>query len=76
MGGKKKKKKQKGKAPEAQPEAAGRKMPRKEFESELEKLQVELCHMQEWVKRKGLRIIVVFEGRDAAGKGGVIKRIT
>ena len=52
------------------------KMPRKEFDRELSKLQVELCHLQEWVKHKGLRMIVVFEGRDAAGKGGVIKRIT
>jgi len=52
------------------------KMPRKLFEHELEKLQIELCHLQEWVKHEGLRVIVVFEGRDAAGKGGVIKRIT
>jgi polyphosphate kinase 2 len=53
-----------------------KKISRKEFDRELRKLQVELCHLQEWVKRKGLRIVVVFEGRDAAGKGGVIKRIT
>jgi len=46
------------------------------FEKELKKLQVELVHLQEWVKYKGLRVVVVFEGRDAAGKGGVIKRIT
>jgi polyphosphate kinase 2 len=72
MPGKKKRKNRKGKAPET----AGRKMPRKEFDRELRKLQVELCHLQDWVKREGLRIIVVFEGRDAAGKGGVIKRIT
>jgi len=51
-------------------------MSRKEFEKELEKLQVELCRLQEWVVRKGLKIVVIFEGRDAAGKGGVIKRIT
>ena len=44
--------------------------------NELRKLQAELCPMQEWVKLKGLRIIVVFEGRDAAGKGGTIKAIT
>ncbi len=49
---------------------------KKEFEKELEKLQVELCRLQEWVKEKGLRVVVVFEGRDAAGKGGVIKRIS
>ena len=53
-----------------------KKLPRKVFEKELGKLQVELCHLQEHVKKEGLRIIVVFEGRDAAGKGGVIKRIT
>jgi len=49
---------------------------KKEFEKELERLQVELCRLQEWVKDKGLRVVVVFEGRDAAGKGGVIKRIS
>jgi polyphosphate kinase 2 len=49
---------------------------RKRYEKELEKLQVELCHLQNWVVAKGLRVIVVFEGRDAAGKGGSIKRIT
>jgi polyphosphate kinase len=52
------------------------KMKRKEYEKELLKLQTELCHLQEWVKLKGLRVIVVFEGRDAAGKGGTIKAIT
>jgi polyphosphate kinase 2 len=52
------------------------KLSRKVFDRELKKLQVELCHLQEWVKHKGLRVMVVFEGRDAAGKGGVIKRIT
>jgi polyphosphate kinase len=50
-------------------------MPRKVYEEELRRLQVELCKMQEWVKHEGKRIVVVFEGRDAAGKGGVIKRI-
>src|SRR5262245_38633235 len=49
---------------------------RKEYERELRSLQVELCALQEWVKEKGLRVIVVFEGRDAAGKGGTIKAIT
>jgi polyphosphate kinase 2 len=52
------------------------KMKRKQYEKELRKLQTELCHLQEWVKLKGLRVIVVFEGRDAAGKGGTIKAIT
>jgi polyphosphate kinase 2 len=49
---------------------------RKEFEKELEKLQVELVKMQEWVKASGAKVCVLFEGRDAAGKGGIIKRIT
>jgi polyphosphate kinase 2 len=52
------------------------KMKRKAYEQELRKLQVELCHLQDWVKDKGARIIVVFEGRDAAGKGGTIKAIS
>ena len=52
------------------------KLSRKEFESELEKLQVELVKMQEWVKVSGAKICVIFEGRDAAGKGGIIKRLT
>lgn len=46
------------------------------YERELEKLQLELVKLQEWVKFKGLKVVVIFEGRDAAGKGGVIKRIT
>ena len=46
------------------------------YEKELERLQVELVILQEWIKLKGLKVVVVFEGRDAAGKGGVIKRIT
>src|SRR5271168_5514485 len=49
---------------------------RKEYEKELRRLQVELCALQDWVKQKGLRIVVIFEGRDAAGKGGTIKAIT
>ncbi len=52
------------------------KMKRKDYEKELRKLQVELCHVQDWAKAKGAKIIVVFEGRDAAGKGGTIKAIT
>ena len=52
------------------------KMKRKLYEKELRKLQVELCHVQDWVKEKGLRVIILFEGRDAAGKGGTIKAIT
>ena len=49
---------------------------RKKYEKELRKLQGELCHLQDWVKHKGLRVIIIFEGRDAAGKGGTIKAIT
>jgi polyphosphate kinase 2 len=52
------------------------KMKRKAYEKELHKLQVELCRLQDWVKHKGLRAMIVFEGRDAAGKGGTIKAIT
>ena len=52
------------------------KLKRKVYENELRKLQVELCRLQDWVKYKGLRAIIVFEGRDAAGKGGTIKAIT
>jgi polyphosphate kinase 2 len=48
----------------------------KEYMKELRKLQAELCDLQEWVKKTGERIIVIFEGRDAAGKGGTIKAIT
>jgi polyphosphate kinase len=55
--------------------AGTEKLSRKAYEKQLDKLQLELCTLQEWVKRKGLRVIVVFEGRDAAGKGGTIKRI-
>ena len=51
------------------------KLKRKAYEKELHKLQVDLCNLQEWVKAKGARIIIVFEGRDAAGKGGTIKAI-
>jgi len=52
------------------------KLSNKEYEAEIFKLHAELVKLQYWVKEKGLRVIVVFEGRDAAGKGGVIKRIT
>ncbi len=50
-------------------------VPRKVYEKELDRLQVELARMQSWVREEGVRVVVVFEGRDAAGKGGVIKRI-
>jgi polyphosphate kinase 2 len=48
----------------------------KQYEAELQKLQVELIKLQAWIKEKGLKVVVLFEGRDAAGKGGTIKRIT
>ena len=51
-------------------------MKRKEYEKALRKLQVELCALQDWVKQEGVRVVVIFEGRDAAGKGGTIKAIT
>ena len=51
------------------------KLSKKRYNKELYKLQVELCRLQEWIVEKGLRVIVLFEGRDAAGKGGTIKRI-
>jgi polyphosphate kinase 2 len=52
------------------------KLSRKKYEKELEKLQVELCHLQGWVRETGARVIIVLEGRDTAGKGGLIKRMT
>lgn len=52
------------------------KLPEEYYLAELEKLQIELVRLQEWIKYKGLRVVVIFEGRDAAGKGGTIKRIT
>ncbi|WCE30272.1 polyphosphate kinase 2 [Vibrio sp. SCSIO 43137] len=52
------------------------KLDKKIYETELKNLQIELVKLQEWVKYKGLRVVVLFEGRDAAGKGGTIKRIT
>jgi len=52
------------------------KLNKKKYEKELFKLQIELCKLQDWVKEKGMRAVVIFEGRDAAGKGGIIKRIT
>jgi polyphosphate kinase len=51
-------------------------MKQKKYEAELRKLQVGLCHLQTWVKEKGLRVVIVLEGRDGAGKGGTIKAIT
>jgi len=59
--------------PEAKKET---RMKNKKYAKELRKLQAELCHLQEWVKHKGLRVIILFEGRDGAGKGGTIRAIT
>lgn len=56
--------------------ARQRKIKNDDYEKELARLQIELVKLQEWIKHEGLRIVVLFEGRDAAGKGGVIKRIT
>ena len=67
----KKEKKEKAKSAEG-----GGPMKRKEYEKELRKLQGKLCRLQEWVKHSGQRVIIVFEGRDAAGKGGTIKALT
>ena len=52
------------------------KMKRKDYERELAKLHHELVKLQHWIKDQGLRVVIVFEGRDTAGKGGIIKRIT
>src|SRR5689334_18854220 len=51
-------------------------MKRKEYEKALRALHIELCALQDWIREKGLRVVVVFEGRDTAGKGGTIKAIT
>jgi polyphosphate kinase len=53
-----------------------KKMKGKKYEKELRRLQAKLCHLQDWVKHKGLRVIIIFEGRDGAGKGGTIRAIT
>jgi polyphosphate kinase len=55
---------------------ANGKLKRKAYDKELRRLQVELCHLQAWVKETGARVIVIFEGRDGAGKGGTIRAIT
>src|SRR5438309_4752183 len=60
---------------ESQP-SGPEKMKAKKYEKELRKLQVRLCMLQDWVKHKGLRVIIIFEGRDAAGKGGTIRALT
>ena len=64
--------KNKDKAHEGKP----KKMKRKAYERELARLEVELVKLQGWIQEKGLKVAVIFEGRDTAGKGGTIKRIT
>lgn len=59
-----------------QEDGSSGRLQRKQYEKELGRLQAELCKLQDWIKYKGLRVIVVFEGRDAAGKGGTIRAIT
>ncbi|AVA26132.1 polyphosphate kinase 2 [Rhizobium sp. NXC24] len=62
---------------EGEADSGGKKKKRtKDYEKEIAKLQVELAHLQAWVKNSGARIVIIFEGRDAAGKGGTIKRLT
>lgn len=63
-------------APVAPPKRSRNKMSTREYEKELAKLNIELVKFEEWIKAQGLKVIVVFEGRDAAGKGGAIKTIT
>src|SRR5262245_28947354 len=76
----KEKKEKKEKAGETGKKNAGEEreggMKRKAYEKELLKLQGRLCELQEWVKHSGQRVIIIFEGRDAAGKGGTIKALT
>ena len=67
--------KAKAKGQEKEDQVKPKKIKRDQYEEELVRLQGELCRLQEWVKHKGLRVIVIFEGRDAAGKGGTIKAI-
>ena len=53
-----------------------KKLKSKKYEKELRRLQAKLCRLQDWIKHKGLRVIILFEGRDGAGKGGTIRAIT
>ena len=64
-----------GKVKAATAQELARRVPRKPYEKELYRLQAELMKVQEWVRAEGARIVVIFEGRDAAGKGGTIKRV-
>ncbi|MDP3208529.1 MAG: polyphosphate kinase 2, partial [Rhodoglobus sp.] len=55
--------------------AYAKRVPKRAYEKELKRLQAELVNMQRWINRTGARVLVIFEGRDAAGKGGTIKRV-
>ena len=70
------KKKDKRKKADSAPTASLRTISDRDYEKALGKLQIELVKLQEWIKAEGLKVVVIFEGRDAAGKGGAIKRIT
>jgi polyphosphate kinase 2 (PPK2 family) len=72
----KKRLKKEKKAAEARDEVRGRTMSKGDYEKEMKRLQIELVKLQYWVKHEGLKVVLVFEGRDAAGKGGMIKRLT
>jgi polyphosphate kinase 2 (PPK2 family) len=69
-------KKLKKKAQPAEDVGKPKKLSKKEYEKELARLHIELVKLQEWIKHNGLKVVLIFEGRDAAGKGGTIKRIT
>jgi polyphosphate kinase len=62
--------------PSEKAESSPKKLKKKVYEEELARLQLELVKLQDWIKHHGLKVVIIFEGRDAAGKGGVIKRIT
>ena len=65
-----------GKSPAKAAAGSPPKLSRKDYEKELRRLRTELCIVQDWVKATGQRIVIIFEGRDAAGKGGTIRAIT
>jgi len=72
-----KRKKKNGEWPSGTPvKKAAAPLSKKDYEKELRRLQVELLQLEEWVRNRGLRVVAIFEGRDTAGKGGVIKRMT
>jgi polyphosphate kinase len=76
VAGKKSDRKRTKREPALKPAARPARMPRAMYETELFRLQAELVKLQEWVRTEGARVVVIFEGRDAAGKGSTIKRVT